>query len=393
MADNTDLDAGAGGDKIVTREISHGGDTAKLQGQFLMGISGTEGAYTAGAVGGDATNGLDVDVTRSALPTGASTSAKQPALGTAGTASTDVITVQGIASMTPILATLQASTNTQEVVGDAAHDAAAAGNPLLMGAYASAAAPTDVSADADAVRLWALRNGSLVVNIAAAGALIGATSNALDVNIKSSATLTVGSHAVTNAGTFVVQIDGNALTALQLIDDPVVADDAAFTAASTKVMMAGFVADEASTDPVNEDDGGAARMTLDRKLITTPYVHAAAGGHTPYKNLDCDETEDAIKASAGKLFWIHCINLSNAKRYLKIYNDTTANVSVGTTVPDLTFPIPTMADTNGAGFTIHFGDAGCQFSAAITVAATTGFADNDTGAPGANEVIFNAGYL
>jgi hypothetical protein len=34
------------------------------------------------------------------LPTGAATSAKQPALGTAGTASTDVITVQGIASGT-----------------------------------------------------------------------------------------------------------------------------------------------------------------------------------------------------------------------------------------------------------------------------------------------------
>lgn len=36
------------------------------------------------------------------LPTGAATSAKQPALGTAGSASSDVITVQGIASMTPI---------------------------------------------------------------------------------------------------------------------------------------------------------------------------------------------------------------------------------------------------------------------------------------------------
>lgn len=35
------------------------------------------------------------------LPTGASTAAKQPALGTAGSASTDVITVQGIASGTP----------------------------------------------------------------------------------------------------------------------------------------------------------------------------------------------------------------------------------------------------------------------------------------------------
>lgn len=36
------------------------------------------------------------------LPSGASTSAKQPALGTAGTASADVLTVQGIASMTPL---------------------------------------------------------------------------------------------------------------------------------------------------------------------------------------------------------------------------------------------------------------------------------------------------
>jgi len=36
------------------------------------------------------------------LPTGASTAAKQPALGTAGSASADVITIQGISSMTPI---------------------------------------------------------------------------------------------------------------------------------------------------------------------------------------------------------------------------------------------------------------------------------------------------
>jgi len=36
------------------------------------------------------------------LPTGAATAAKQPALGTAGTPSADVITVQGAASMTPL---------------------------------------------------------------------------------------------------------------------------------------------------------------------------------------------------------------------------------------------------------------------------------------------------
>jgi hypothetical protein len=67
-------------------------------------VDGT--ADSTAVIPGDATNGLDVDVTRSALPTGASTSAKQPALGTAGTASTDVITVQGIASMTALASNL-----------------------------------------------------------------------------------------------------------------------------------------------------------------------------------------------------------------------------------------------------------------------------------------------
>ena len=51
---------------------------------------------------GDTTNGAYVNVKTSVLPTGAATAAKQPALGAAGTASTDVITVQGIASMTAL---------------------------------------------------------------------------------------------------------------------------------------------------------------------------------------------------------------------------------------------------------------------------------------------------
>jgi hypothetical protein len=48
------------------------------------------------------------------LPAGAATSAKQPALGTAGTASTDVITVQGIASGTaqPVSGTVTANAGT-----------------------------------------------------------------------------------------------------------------------------------------------------------------------------------------------------------------------------------------------------------------------------------------
>lgn len=59
-----------------------------------------------------------VVISSSALPTGAATSVKQPALGTAGTASSDVITVQGIASMTPLL--VNGSGSTQPVSGTVA---------------------------------------------------------------------------------------------------------------------------------------------------------------------------------------------------------------------------------------------------------------------------------
>jgi hypothetical protein len=125
---------------------------------------------------------------------------------------------------------------------------------------------------------------------------------------------------------------------------------------------------------------------------------AAGRGHevdlastTLYKNIDVDESEDQIKASLGQIYWIHAINLSAAVKYLKFYNATAASVVVGTTVPDLTFPIPTQGDTNGAGFVLAIPN-GIAFDTAITVAATTGIADNDAGAPGANEVILNLGY-
>lgn len=51
------------------------------------------------------------------LPTGAATVAKQPALGTAGTASTDVISVQGIAAMTPLASSQSGTWNITNVSG------------------------------------------------------------------------------------------------------------------------------------------------------------------------------------------------------------------------------------------------------------------------------------
>jgi hypothetical protein len=70
------------------------------------------------------------------------------------------------------------------VQGVDAHDAAITADPVLSGGYASAAAPTNVSADGDAVRSWYLRNGAQCVNVTAAGALIpGDATNGLDVDV------------------------------------------------------------------------------------------------------------------------------------------------------------------------------------------------------------------
>lgn len=158
---------------------------------------------------------LPVSAASLPLPSGAATAAKQPALGTAGTASADVISVQGIASMTP----LQIADNSGSLTVDAP-----VGTPVFV----------------------RLSDGSSAI----------AT---LPVSLAS-----VPSHAVTNAGTFAVQ------------DSQKVADDAAFTVGTSKVQPAGFLADETATDSVDEGDIGAARMTLDRKQHVVAELESAS---------------------------------------------------------------------------------------------------------------------
>lgn len=68
-------------------------------------------------------------------------------------------------------------TSGQFVQGSVAHDAVYAGNPLPLGGYASAAVPTAVTADGDAVRLWAGLSGNLMVGARAAAGADGTSNN------------------------------------------------------------------------------------------------------------------------------------------------------------------------------------------------------------------------
>lgn len=161
-----------------------------------------------------------------ALPTGAATAAKQPALGTAGTASADVISVQGIASMTALkvdgsgvtqpvslsgvstsakqdtgntslssidgkltdvatqttLAQIKAKTDNIPAQGQAL---AAASVPVVLTA-AQESALTPPAAITGFSTSTKQSDGSQKTQVVdGSGNVIGATSNALDVNIKS----------------------------------------------------------------------------------------------------------------------------------------------------------------------------------------------------------------
>lgn len=262
-----------------------------------------------------------------------------------------------------------------------------------------------------------------------AAVVTGDTSNGLDVDV----TRVGGNVTVINAGTFAVQVDGSALTALQLIDDIVHVDDTAtHSTGSTKgaLIMAAATPTDAA---VSANDIGAVAMTTDRKLHVSvqdalPAGTAAigklaansgvdigdvdvtsisagtnaignvgligrtTGGMTIFRSLDIDESEEEIKATAGQVFSIAAFNRTAAPLYLKFYNATAANVTVGSTTPVLTFVVPGNADSDGAGF-IWNNEIGFAFGTAITVACTTGVADADTGAPGANDCVINVGYV
>lgn len=83
-------------------------------------------------------------------------------------------------------------------------------------------------------------------------------------------------------------------TSVELIDDAIKTDDAAFTPATTKVMMAGFEFDDSSPDSVDEGDAGAARMSARREIYV--QLRDAAGNE---RGLNVDASGNIGVTDAG----------------------------------------------------------------------------------------------
>ena len=88
----------------------------------------------------------------------------------------------------------------------------------------------------------------------------------------------------------------------------------------------------------------------------------------------------SVKGSAGRVYGWHYTNLSNAARFVKLYNKATAP-TVGTDVPVAVIAIP-------AGQVAKmYVAAGVSFASGIGLATTTGYADNDSAAVTAGDIV------
>lgn len=177
--------------------------------------------------------------------------------------------------------------------------------------------------------------------------------------------------------------------------------DTAAGATDTGVALLGVRDDALSAITPAEGDWAQVRVDVNGALwvqlagalaATTDGVYSGAnvtGGYTPFKLLDIDETEDEIKATAGKVGGWVLTNLHTATVFVKFYNATAANVTVGSTAPTVTVAVPA-----STGIVMPLGGPGIAFGTAICVAATLDEADADaTAIPSANLVVGTVFYV
>jgi hypothetical protein len=348
------------GKNLATNSISEDAVTKEISRVVINDSSGVEANIDTS----------DVTVSSSALPTGAATSAKQDT-GNTSLASIDTKTpalgqALAAASVPVVLTAAQLSTLTPPAaitgfLTESDFD-------TKVGALTETAPATDTASSGLNGRLQriAQRLSSIIALLptalgAGGGLKIDGSGTDLPVSASS---LPLPTGASTSAK------QDTQITSLQLIDDTIFTDDAAFTPGTSKVSVVGFLSDEISTDSVDEGDTGAARMTLDRKQIVTVQPHTTGGwsvgnfttGDT-YTALT--NTAQVIKGSAGSFGGYYIYNPNTSATYVMVYNVAAASVTVGTTTALLVFCIPAGSAANLELI------AGIPFDTAMSIAAAT----------------------
>lgn len=163
-------------------------------------------------------------------------------------------------------------------------------------------------------------------------------------------------------------------------------DDAAFTPATSRVMVIGYEADESSTDSVDEGDTGAPRMTLDRLAFAVPAATTASSQAL----LECAIISAAstnatnCKNAAGNFYGVDLVNTTTAVYYLRLYNTSSAPTCSSATGFIRSIPVPPAAAAGGAGGIVRVLPIGVNYGTGISYCLTASSAStaNDNAATG-----------
>lgn len=331
----------------------------------------------------------NVDIASSALPTGASTAALQTTGNTALDAiktAVEVIdnAISGTEMQVDIVSMPSVTINNFPSGFLAAQSGSwtvsVTGSVAVTGTFWQATQPVS-NAGTFATQVTSIAAGDNNignVDVVSLPALAAGTNNIGDVDVLTLPALPTGSNvigAVTQSGTWNV----GTVTTLTGI---------------TNALPAGTnaIGKLAANSGVDIGDVDVTSISAGSNLIGDVGLQGrTTGGLSIFRSIDLDETEEEVKGSAGTLYSIDAMNMTASVLYLKIYDNTAAGTTVGTTTPVLTYVLPTNGDTNGCGMVKNI-PQGLAFATGITVAVTTGLADNNTGAPAANAAIVNLGY-
>lgn len=233
------------------------------------------------------------------------------------------------------------------VKGTVLHDAADTGDaPLKIGGVATTSQPAAV-ANSDLVNAYFDSTGHQ--------------------HVKVDNTVTVNSHAVTNAGTFAVQEDGAALTALQLIDDTVaVLGTATYTETGTKGNVVGAVRNDdlaslADTDnelaPLQVNSAGAL-YTEPAQQVDYVFDGAVKTEIKRATGIAASGTTVMVAAVPGRKIRVLAIQLiATAATVTNVYIANADNNIIGSAAN----PIPLSQDADGdniAGFVMPWNPGG-----------------------------------
>lgn len=416
MADNVVVTAGTG-TTIAADELTDG-TLGSVKVQFVKLMDGTLDGSSKAAVGA---NGLAVDVKASVIPTGAATSAKQDtgntsvgnvdtnlgaiadasvSAGATGSVhaklrriSTDISTIatnlpaQGqalAAASTPVVLTAaQVTTLTPPaaITGFATSAKQDTGNTSVgnidttLGAKADAKSTATDTTSISGISIWKQ---------------ISASVQAIATSV--AGTLTVASHAVTNAGTFAVQAseaDGANVTLGSKAD-------AKSTATDTTSITIMQVLKQISSSIQAAATSLAGTLTVASHAVTNAGTFAvqptvsSTGGYTPGHLVSAATTNaTSVQGSATTVGYITASNVNAAARYLKIYNKATAP-TVGSDTPVHTFIIP--GNTAGAGTNIPLPPQGIALGTGFAFALTTEATDAGSTGVAVSEIVINYGY-